>query len=120
MHYLCGINQVSTAIKFIRKFSQITLIAVFGLYFLSVALLNIPAIQQRIAMQVTDELKGLLHTELSVGNVDIGLLNRIILDDVWMNDQQGRPLLKVDKLSARFAILPILEGKITIHSIQLF
>lgn len=71
-------------------------------------------------MQVTDELKGLLHTELSVGNVDIGLLNRIILDDVWMNDRQGRPLLKVDKLSARFAIIPILEGKITIHSIQLF
>ncbi len=120
MHYLCGINQVSTAIRFIRRFSQITLITVFGLYFLSVALLNIPAIQQRIAVQVTDELKGLLHTDLSVGNVDIGLLNRIILDDVWMNDRQGRPLLKVDKLSARFAILPVLEGKITVHSIQLF
>ncbi len=96
------------------------MIAVFGLYFLTVALLNIPAIQQRISMLVSQELKELLHTDLSVGNVDLGLMNRVILDDVWLNDQEGRQLLKVDKLSARFAIFPLFQGKITIHSVQLF
>lgn len=73
-----------------------------------------------MASIATDELKKALGTELSIGRIDIGVLNRIIIDDVLLNDQTGKEMLKVTRLSAKFEILPLLKGKIAISSIQLF
>lgn len=84
------------------------------------ALLNIPLIQRKLSFIVAEELRQILHTEVYIGNIDMGLLNRILIDDVWVNDQSGKRLLEADKLSAKFEILPLLKGKITIHGIQLF
>ncbi|WP_321437041.1 translocation/assembly module TamB domain-containing protein [uncultured Bacteroides sp.] len=73
-----------------------------------------------MAIIATDELEKILHTELSIGRVDIGLMNRIIIDDVLLKDQSKREMLKVSRLSAKFEILPLFKGKITIRSVQLF
>ena len=83
-------------------------------------MLNIPYIQHKMAIIATDELEKILHTELSIGRVDIGLMNRIIIDDVLLKDQSKREMLKVSRLSAKFEILPLFKGKITIRSVQLF
>lgn len=50
----------------------------------------------------------------------MGLLNRIIIDDVLLDDQNGKEMLKVTRLSAKFDIMPFFEGKISISSVQLF
>jgi len=73
-----------------------------------------------MAVIATNELEKILHTELSIGRVDIGLMNRIIVDDVLLKDQSKREMLKVSRLSAKFEILPLFKGKITIRSVQLF
>ena len=93
---------------------------VLGLYFGVVVLLNIPAVQRQTARIVTHELKKLLNTELTIGNVDIGMLNRIIVNDLLLHDQEGRELLKVARLSAKIDILPLFEGRISIGNVQLF
>ena len=51
-------------------------------------LLNIPYVQQKIALLVSGELSSLLHTEVSVRRVKLGLLNRLIVDDIYIADQQ--------------------------------
>ena len=61
-----------------------------------------------------------MGTELTIGRIDMGLLNRIIIDDVLLDDQSGKEMLKVARLSAKFEILPLFKGKITISSVQLF
>lgn len=50
----------------------------------------------------------------------MGLLNRLIVEDLLLYDQQGEELLKVPRLSIRFDILPLLKGRISISSVQLF
>jgi hypothetical protein len=50
----------------------------------------------------------------------MGLFNRIILDDLLLNDLSGKEMLKVSRLSAKFSIFPLLRGRISISSIQLF
>ncbi len=50
----------------------------------------------------------------------MGLLNRIIIEDLYLADQQNEDLLKVSKLSARFDILALFSGKVSINSVQLF
>lgn len=62
----------------------------------------------------------MLHTNVRIGKVNLGLLNRIIVDDMLVDDQSGKQLLKVTRLSAKFDLKSILEGKISINSVQLF
>lgn len=83
-------------------------------------MLNIPFVQHKITVAVTDELRKTLRTELSIGKIDIGLLNRIIIDDVRVEDRSGKEMLKVTRLSAKFSIHSLFQGKIIINSIQLF
>ncbi len=93
---------------------------VIGFYLGIIILLNIPYIQHKMAIIATDELEKILHTELTIGRIDIGLMNRIIIDDVLLKDQSKKEMLKVSRLSAKFEILPLFKGKITIRSVQLF
>lgn len=69
---------------------------------------------------VASQLSTHLQTELTMGRIDMGLLNRIILEDVLLKDQAGAELLKVARLSARFDIWELFKGKISINSVQLF
>jgi len=92
----------------------------FGLYAGVWLLLNTPAVQSKLASVVSRELKQLLNTEVSIGHVDLGLFNRIIIEDVLLDDRQGEEMLKVSRLAARFKLKPLLDGKISINNVQLF
>ncbi|MDR3118080.1 MAG: translocation/assembly module TamB [Mediterranea sp.] len=83
-------------------------------------LLNIPYIQQRITLFAARELSELLETEVSIGKINMGLLNRIIIDDLLLNDRSGKEMLKVSRLSAKFNVFLLLKGQVSINSIQLF
>lgn len=69
---------------------------------------------------VANELSTHLQTELKIGKINMGLFNRIIIDNLYVQDQAGKDLLKVSRLSARFDLWEILKGKISINSVQLF
>ncbi len=92
----------------------------FGLYIGTILLLNIPYVQRKMSVLVANELTSLLGSQLSIGRIDIGLLNRIIVDNLLLEDQSGEEMLKVTRLSAKFDILPLFSGKISISSAQLF
>ena len=90
-----------------------------GIHIGLIVLLNIPSVQGKLATLVSAELGRLLHTEVAVGRIELGLLNRIHITDVRLDDQQGEEMLNVNRLSARFEWRPLLEGKIVINSVQL-
>ena len=99
---------------------RILLGTLLGVYLGIIVLLNIPYVQGKLSVFVAKELKAVLNTEVSVGRIDMGLLNRIIVEDVQLHDRRNEELLKVARLSARFEFLPLLKGKVTISSVQLF
>ena len=62
-----------------------------------------------------------LGTSATVGRVDPGFLNRIIIRDLIIRDQKGKEMLRVARLSAKIDFAPLLtDGKISISSAQLF
>ncbi len=69
---------------------------------------------------LSSQLSGQLGSRLEIGGIEFGLLNRILLEDVQLFDQEDTELLQVSRLSARFDILPLFQGKISISNIQLF
>ena len=91
-----------------------------GFLVLLFTLTHVPQVQRFIGRQVADALSEQLGTEVSVGRVDLGFLNRIIVDDVVVLDQQQQDMLKASRLSAKIDILPLLNGRVSISSAQLF
>lgn len=93
---------------------------ILGVYIGTIVLLNIPYIQQKTTVFVAKELSQIMGTQLTIGKIDMGLLNRIIIDNVILDDQTGREMLKITRLSAKFDIPALFRGKIAISSVQLF
>lgn len=82
--------------------------------------LNIPLVQRAVSSMASNELTKLLGAEVSIGNINLGFLNRVILEDVRLNDEQGTEMLSVARISAAYDIIPLFDGKIDISSAQLF
>lgn len=109
-----------TSINRIKYIVRILFGTLLGLYIGMLVLLNIPSVQNKLASFTSNELRKLLNTEVKVGHVELGGFNRIIVEDLLLNDQQGNEMLKVARLSAKFDILPIFQKKLSISSVQLF
>ena len=107
-------------LKTLKRIVQGVLWTIVGLYAFLFVLLKIPAVQGWIGSQAAQALSAKLGTEVSVGRVEIGLFNRIVVDDVQMDDQSGRQMLQASRLSAKANIIDLLEGKVNISSVQLF
>ena len=85
-----------------------------------IVLLQLPPVQAFIGSQAASALKDKFGTEVNIGKVNLGFLNRIIIDDVMMKDQQGDSMIYASRISAKIDLLPLKEGKISISSAQLF
>ena len=105
-----------------RRMKYIVRILVWGIIAFQIGilvLLNIPFVQKKLASTVSSELGKLLNTEVSVGHIELGLFNRLHIEDVQLKDLQGDEMLNVHRLSTRFELKPLLDGKVVINSVQL-
>lgn len=92
-----------------------------GLYLSTIVLLQIPTVQRFIGGKVSDAISQKLGTRCEVGRVDLGFMNRLIVDDLSIYDQSDSLMLRVSRLSVKADILPLIaDGKISISSAQLF
>ena len=91
-----------------------------GLYIGLLILLNIPWVQQGITSWAANTLSQQLGSQCTIGNVSIGMLNHVIITNLTIDDLQGEELLHVTRLSAKFDLMPLLHGRISISNVQLF
>ena len=81
---------------------------------------HLPAAQRYIGSKVSEVLGEKLGTQVSVGRVDLGFLNRLILDDVVIYDQRKKEMLKVARMTAKIDVAPLAIGRISVSSAQVF
>lgn len=94
--------------------------SVCGLYVLIITLIHIPAIQNRIGELTASVLSEKLGTQVHVSTIDLGFLNRIIIDDVLIYDLHQKEMVKAARISAKIDLIPLLENRISISSVQIF
>lgn len=103
------------------KYIIITLFALFWIFYATPALLlRIPYVQRQVAHIATAELSGRLGVPVRIGNVDIEWFNRLVLEDLYLEDESGALLFDANHVSAGFEILPLLNGKIVFSTVRLF
>ena len=108
---------VKTILKFLRGLI-ITLVVMYGVVML---LLTVPQVQHYVSVATQEELGKLLDTRVAIGHITVGYPNRLILDNVELDDRSGKRVLQAARLSVRFEWMPLLrEGRISIHTAQVF
>ena len=109
--------------KTLKRFKHIIsciIWTIFALYVILIVLLHLPPVQTFLGSTVATALAQKFGTEVSVGRINLGFFNRIIIDDVRMLDQKGDSMIYASRLSAKVDPLPLKDGKISVSSAQLF
>ncbi|MBQ6210869.1 MAG: translocation/assembly module TamB domain-containing protein [Prevotella sp.] len=114
MSYFCTV---------LDKLKNIIRGVIWTLVGLSVALLvlpQVPVVQDYLGSKVSAALSDKLGTDVSVGRVVVGIPNRVIIDDVDLDDQSGQRMLHAARMSVKIDLIDLVQGKVSIPSAQLF
>ena len=106
--------------KLIRRIISWTIWSLAALYVAAIVLLHVPAFQRFVGSQVASAIGQKLGTKAEVGRVDLGFLNRLIVDGVVIYDQHGKQMIRASRLAVNVNLLELPKGKIAISSAQLF
>lgn len=113
----------STAKKWLRRASKVlvgSLCTVCIIYVAVTLLLHVPGVQRSTGRWVANGLATRWGTDISVGRINWGLLNRIIIDDIAVRDRDGQPMLHVSRLSVSVDLTQLARGQVDITTVQLF
>ena len=99
---------------------SIVLWTVIALNVIIFSVTRLPATQRFIGEKVAGFVSNTLGTQVSIGRVDVGLLSRIIIDDLVIHDQNRQEMIRAARMSIKMDIIPLMEGKVAISSAQLF
>ena len=104
----------------IKRFFNVSIWLVCGFVISLAILTHTPSVQGFIGKKVAEAVSDKLGTRVKIGRVDIGFLNRLIIDNVIIYDKEQVDMLKAGRISAKFDIIDLSRGRITITSAQLF
>ncbi len=108
--------------KIIKKSVKIALWvsgSLFGLLLVVYILFQTSYVQTILLRQIADQFSKELNTKIYIERVDIGFFNKLILNDVLIEDQQEDTLFFVDRLVASIDTLKLRKQKIVISSLHL-
>ncbi|WP_289202054.1 hypothetical protein, partial [Parabacteroides goldsteinii] len=83
-------------------------------------LLKIPYIQSQVSGIASTELSSHLGVPVKIGNVNIEWFNRVVLDNLYLEDETGKTLFEANHVAAGFEVLPLLKGKFVFSTVRLF
>lgn len=85
-----------------------------------VVMVRVPMIQTYVGDVVARAVSQKIGAPVSVGKVNLGGFNRVIIDDVAVLDKKGKLMLWASRLSAKFSYIELMQGRITVTSAQIF
>ncbi len=103
----------------LRSIVRVLLGIILGGYLCLLALLHFDPLQERLTAWVATSLSEQLQTEVKIGEVEVGLFNKVSLRNVCIKDQQKDTLLQAQSLSAKIQLAPLLEGMVSLRTISL-
>ena len=83
--------------------------AIIG-YWSIIIFIHIPFIQNWFGTRISNALSTKLNTHVSIGNVDLGFLNRIIIDDVEIYDQTSKKMISASRLAAKIDYYQLIKN----------
>ena len=90
------------------------------LYAVLMAIIHLPSVQTLIADELKEKIGETIGSRVEIERVDLGFLNRIVVDGLEVYDQNKERLLKSSRVSVKIDLIDLMSGKINLTSAQLF
>ena len=103
----------------IFKNSLRTITAIIALIFVCVYVASRYNLTGYLAKQLlANDISEYLGTEVTVENADVDIFNQVVLEQLLVKDLESDTLLFARRAKVSFDLLPLLNNKLAVHSIQ--
>ncbi len=116
------INLLSLAKGLPRKIFKILLWVtgiLLGLLLLVFLLLQVPAVQQRVAREIEKVARESLGTDLGIGALDIDFPSRLEIDDFYLNNPSGDSIARIGHLGVGINMMGLLKSRVEMTDVVL-
>ena len=103
----------------LRNIFRFLVCAIISAYSLLLVIFNFGPAERMLTQFIERELSNKLHTEVAIGNIQVGLFNRIILNDVMIKDLQHKEMLKANVVSAKIELRSLLKEQLSLRTVSL-
>lgn len=90
---------------------------VLGIYAALIFAIGHPKVQGMLATMAEQQLGEMLHTEVNIRRVELGLFNAVELHDVVLYDQARKTILKSKLIYGKIRLTPLFHGKVFLRNI---
>jgi hypothetical protein len=105
-----------------RKILKFSLYAVGGILLLFALIwgaLQFPQVQTFVVGKATNWVSGKTHTRVEIGRVDIDFFKTLVLEDIYLEDQQKDTLLYAGELKVNIGVLGLRNSTVVLNLIGL-
>jgi len=111
---------MNKALSILKKISKIILwgISFFVLLFLIIAaIIQIPAVQNKIIHYVTTLVSDKTHTRVEIKNISISFPEAVVIERLYLNDLKKDTLIYAERVKASISFYDLLFSKVTVNSL---
>src|SRR6185312_15455376 len=112
-------EKVKKIVRRIFRIILITILALFCLILLIILLIQTSPVQQWGRGKMEAWLENKLHTKVRIGNLYIGLPSKLILKNIYLEDQQRDTLLSGGTIDVSISMLKLLQHEVRLNDIEL-
>ncbi len=107
--------------RVLKKILTTLVWAVIIIYVAVIIMVSLPSTQRWIGKEVSRALAETLGTEVSVGRINFGLLNKVVVDDVVIHDRNGKRMVRASRVAAKLDYYELVRNmQVYVSSAQLF
>lgn len=88
-------------------------------YLLLLLVTNHSPIRSWLTRCIASGLSKTLHTEVTIGDVQVGLFNRVVISDLCIFDQQRKQMLEAKRATAKIEVRSIFRSQVSLRTISL-
>lgn len=105
--------------KILRNVFRILAGLVLSVYLVVLILLNFSPATQWMTQRIEATLEDVLQTELSIGNMEVSLFDRVILHDVKLYDQKRQQMLSAGMMSVKVDLPALFNNRVAFRTISI-
>lgn len=111
----------SMAMRALRTIIKTFVWSIIIIYIVTIIMFHLPFVQTALGSQISKTLEEKLNTKVTIGKVNLGFLNRIIVDGLTIYDQKSKKMIAASRMAAKIDYSQLIRnGRIYISSAQLF
>lgn len=112
-------NSSATALRRVGRVFLKVLIGILAFFIILVLLIQTPPVQNFARKKIVSFLENKLQTRITIGRINIGIPNKVLLENIYLEDRQKDTLLSGGRISANINMFKLINNDIEINQLEI-